>query len=254
MTFRSHDVSDDSWVMSHQMKDTWPSYNLKITKCCLVPFALNVNNWFDSEYFYGLMMTSYLWIISMSHFWKWAFGNILTWIRFGQWITLSISVMKNQWPHVTFSWPLGISWVHESSCDLIWTNENALKQDEKYCHLHTFERRSAIFVNLPSNGNGDRASKFWRFGFNFENGFHGQSKSFRMIHDFHAVLKLIFLTASNWFELVWTDCVKLHESKWMRLNVHEFSWISGNPDFLISGLNPWILGFLGFTHFRLEQH
>ena len=157
------------------------------------------------------------------------------------------------------TWPLHDLWRHhesirERSYDLIWTNENALKQDEKYCHLHTFERRSAIFVNLPSNGNGDRASKFWRFGFNFENGFHNQSKSFRMIHDFHAVLKLIFLTASNWFELVWTDCVKLHESKWMRLNVHEFSWISGNPDFLISGLNPWILGFLGFTHFRLEQH
>lgn len=189
-------------------------------------------------------MTSYLWIIPMRHFWKWAVENILTWILFGQWITLSISVIKINdltWPSHVITCDVISSIVRERSCDLIWTNENALKQDEKCCHLHTFEHGSAIFINLPSNGNGDRASKFWRFGFNFENGFHDQSNSFKMIHDFHALLKLIFLKASNWFELVWTDCVKLHESKWMRLNVHEFSWISGNPE-----LRDWIPESLGF--------
>ena len=119
-------TSDDSDQMTHHMKDTWPSYNLKITKCCLVPFALNVNNWFDSEYFFELMMTSYLWTIPVSHFWKWAFENILTWILFGQWITLSISVIKNQWPHVTFSWPLATSWVYPRK--VMWLDMNQWKR------------------------------------------------------------------------------------------------------------------------------
>ena len=158
-----------------------------------------------------------------------------------------------------------IMWHQVISCDVMssnyprkvmWFNMNQWKRFKAGWEIlpppHFSKRRRAIFVNLPSNGNGDRASKFWRFGFNFENGFHDQSKSFRMIHDFHAVLKLIFLTG---FELVWTGLNWLREIAWIEMNEIECSWIFLNfGQSWISGLNPWILGFLGFTHFRLEQH
>ena len=98
---------------------------LRKTKCCLVPFALNVNNWFDSEYFFGLMMTSYLWVIFTS------FENEpkkIFWLEFclvngSPWAFRS---QKNQWPHVTFSWRLATSWV--CPCKIMWLNMNQSKR------------------------------------------------------------------------------------------------------------------------------
>ena len=144
---------------------------------------------FDSEYSASSMMTSYkCGVIGVKFFEKWAWENILTWIQFGQWITLSILVIKSftsrnlfhDFPqhHLTSNdiqkhYPTSrkivrhheFLLIREVSYDLIWTNQNAKKQDGKCCHLHTFEYGCATFVSLPSNGNGDRASKFWRFGF-----------------------------------------------------------------------------------------